>query len=109
MRFMRGSFYSPPRRGGEYELRRRWRRLQCHDRSRVPRTHRPRKFFLRTIIVVLDEFPGQIRSLLRIDSKHSELNELVGLNLACPGRPDDLAFIIFFEIDLPAGFELEII
>src|SRR5947208_4998295 len=80
---------APPLRGGESRLWRRWCRLQCNDGRGVARTHRPSKFFLRAIIIVLDEFPGQVRSLLRIDSKHPELRELVGLKLACPCRPED--------------------
>jgi hypothetical protein len=44
-----------------------------------------------------------------VDSEHPELNEFVRLNLPSPSSPDDLAFVVLLELDLPAWFELEVV
>src|SRR5262245_35413762 len=90
-------------------LRRGRSRLQRDNGRRKPGTGGSGEFFFRSIIVILDELPDQVRTLFGINSEHSELDEFVGLNLAGPGGSDDVSLVILLEVDLPARLEFEII
>ena len=57
-----------------------------------------------------EELPEHVRiAFFGIDGQHAEFDEFVWLNAADPEGADDLALGIFFEVDLPARLELEII
>src|ERR1700720_1134308 len=83
--------------------------LQSGYRRGQAGTNRTGELFLRSVVVILNELPNQVRAFLGIQSEHAEFDKLIRSHLAAPDGADNLALVIFLKVDLPAGFEFEIV
>ena len=72
------------------------------------RSNRSGELLFRAVFVVLDELPHETRAFLRVDAEHSELDEFIRHYLASPRGSDNLASVVFLEVDFPTRFELEV-
>src|SRR5207245_3062688 len=88
-----------------------WRKYHLGHR---PQGHfsvwRRSKFLFESVLIILVELPEHVRiAFFGIDGQHAEFDEFVWLNAADPEGADDLALVVFLEVNLPARLELEII
>src|SRR5579863_4784483 len=83
--------------------------LQGGYRRGQGRTKRTGERFIRSVVIILNELPHQVRAFFGVQSEHAEFDKLISGHFACPDGADDLALVVLLEIDLPSGLELEIV